>query len=68
MVRRDLVQFAAQVLDVGIDRAVGDDAIVRIHLAHQLVAGKNPAFIVTKRLEQTAFHWRQIQHLAIERG
>src|SRR3954470_22638504 len=66
--RAHFFELAAQVLDVSVHRAVGDDAVVGVEALEELFAGEDAAGRGSERAQQPELDRRQIERLAIERG
>src|SRR4030065_2758880 len=64
---RILLQFIAEVADIGIDPPVRQDGIAAPALLHQLVDRQDPAAVFQEDLEELEFHGGQVDLLAPSR-
>src|SRR5205085_10696815 len=66
--RADVLELAAQVLHVRVDRAVGDYAVIFIQALEQPLTRKHAPGCRGESAQQAEFHGGEVERAAIERG
>jgi hypothetical protein len=65
---QDRSNLATNLLDVTVDGAIGDDALVAIHRVHELIARVDPTRMIDQHLEELELHRGEVQISPTDRG